>query len=328
MNAHEKHAQPTHGVARRSGFAALMTALVSAMQWRLLLLWILATLLPTWLATAPLGSALQAQFGNSIHAGDIAAGRDLPLLIQGMMKVGEQASPIMAATVTASIVMLLLSPWLTGMIVASLRARRRLGFGELIHGGLGEYWRMLRMLVWSLIPLGIAIGIGAAAMGAADKATEDAILSSDVQATTRIALWLAVIVFMIAHASVEAGRGWLGADSSLRSVIRAWWRGLKLLLRRPIATLGVYLGSIIVGFGLALLLSWLRLNVDGVGMTALVLSFLVTQAMVAALAWGKIVRLHGLSDLAGNALARQVVRQPVARTQPVAAPVEPAAATT
>ncbi len=323
MNAHTQHAESKHGVARRSGFAAWMTALGSAMQWRLLLLWILATLFPAWLATAPLSSALQAQFGNSVHAGDVAAGNNLPLLIQGMMKVGEQATPIAAAMSTAAIVMLLLSPWLTGMIVASLRAKRRLGFGELIHGGLTEYWRMLRMLIWSLIPLGIAIGIGAAAMGAAGKVTEDAILSSDVQNASRIAMLVAAIFFVIAHASVEAGRGWLGADGSLRSVIRAWWRGFKLLLRRPIATLGVYLGSVIVGFGLALLLSWLRLEVDGVGIGAMVLSFLVTQAMVAALAWGKIVRLHGLSDLAGNTLARQTV----ASTKPVATPAEPAAAT-
>ncbi len=313
----------TNGVARRSGFAAWMTALGSAMQWRLLLLWILATLFPTWLATAPLRGALQGQFGNSVQSADIAAGHNLPLLIQGMMKIGEQGAPIVAATTTAAIVMLLLSPWLTGMIVASLRARRRLGFGELIHGGLTEYWRMLRMLIWSLIPLGIAIGIGVAVMGAAGKATDQAILSSEVADASRAAMIVAAILFVIAHASVEAGRGWLGADIGLRSVIRAWWRGLKLLVRRPIATLGVYLGSVIVGFGLALLLSWLRLEVDDVGIGAMVLSFLVTQAIVAALAWGKIVRLYGLADLAGNTLARQTT----ARAKPVAAPVEPAATT-
>lgn len=327
MNAHIKYAESKPGVARRSGFGAWMTALGSAMQWRMLLLWILATLLPTWLAAVPLRAALQAQFGNSIHAGVVAAGHDLPLLIQGMMKIGEQMAPIAAATLSATIVMLLLSPWLTGMIVASLRAKRRLGFGELIHGGLSEYWRMLRMLIWSLIPLGIAIGIGAAAMSAAGKATEDAILASDVQGATRIAMLVAVIFFVIAHASVEAGRGWLGVDISLRSVIRAWWRGLKLLLRRPIATLGVYLGSVIVGFGLALLLSWLRLKVDGVGIAAMIVSFLVTQAIVAALAWGKIVRLYGLSDLAGNTLARQLAGQAAPRAESVAGPVEPAAAT-
>ncbi len=323
MNTYDTHAHPGQGVARRSGLAAWMTAMRSAMQWRLLLLWILATLVPTWLATAPLRGALQGQFGNSVHAGGIAAGHELPLLLQGMMKIGEQGATLTAATMAAAIVMLLLAPWLTGMIVASLRARRRLGFGELIHGGLGEYWRMLRMLAWSLIPLGIAVGIGAALMGAADKATEQAILSSEVANASRMAMIVAAIVFVIAHASVEAGRGWLGADASLRSVIRAWWRGLKLLLRRPVATLAVYLGSIIVGFGLALLLSWLRLGVDGVGIGAMVLSFLVTQAMVAALAWGKIARLYGLSDLAANTLARQ----PATRSKAAAMPADPVAAT-
>lgn len=323
MNTHNISAEPGPDVARRSGFGAWMTALVSAMQWRLLLLWVLATLLPTGLASAPLSSALQAQFGHTIHAGDIAAGHNLPLLIEGMMKIGEQGAPIAAAISTAGIVMFLLSPWLIGMIVASLRARRTLGFGELIHGGLAEYWRMLRTLVWSLIPMGIAIGIGVAAIGAAGKATEQAILSSEVADASRMAMIVAAIVFVLAHATVEASRAWLGADISLRSVIRAWWRGLKLLLRRPIATLGVYLGSVIVGFGLAILLSWLRLEVDGVGTGAMVLSLLVTQAMVAALAWGKIIRLYGLADLAGNTLALQTST----RAKPMVGPVEPVATT-
>lgn len=296
------HTNP--GVSRRSGFAALMAALQSAMQWKLLLLWLLATLVPTWLATFPLWGALQAQFGQSLHASDIAAGHNLPLLIQGLMKLSEQVGPIVGGTFAAALLMLLVSPWLTGMIVASLRAGRRLGFGELVHGGLTEYWRMLRMLLWSMIPIGIALAVAAGLMHLADKTTEQAILSSEVSNASRMAMIVAAIVFVIAHAGVEAGRGWLGADGSLRSVIRAWWRGFKLLLRRPLATLAVYLGSCIIGLGLALVLAWLRIRIDGVGGGAALASLLLTQLMVAALAWSRITRLYGLSDLAGNAIAR------------------------
>ena len=61
---------------------------------------------------------------------------------------------------------------------------------------------------------------------------------------------------------------------------------------------------LIAGYGLALLLAWLRFKVDGVGTGAFILSFLCGQAIVAALAWGRIARLYGMADLAADRLAR------------------------
>lgn len=289
--------------SRRSGLGAAFAALATSLQWRMLLLWILATLIPTVLVATPMWTSLQAQFGHSVHAADIAAGRDLPLLLQGLMKAAEHMGWLGVSLGMSTLIMLLLSPWLSGMVVASLRAGRRLGFGELIHGGLTEYWRMLRMLLWSVLPLGIALMIGAGVMGAMRKSVEDAILASEVDAATRTGVIVAAIVFVLAHATVEAGRGWFGADRTLRSAIRAWWRGLKLLVRRPLATLLVYLVASIVGYGLALLFAWLRVRVDGVGTGAFVLSFLCGQGIVAMLAWGRIARLYGMADLAASRLA-------------------------
>ena len=290
--------------SRRGGLGAALAALKTSLQWRMLLLWILATLVPTLLVATPLWAALQAHFGYSPHAADIAAGRNLPLLLQGFSKVGEQSLSLFAGLAGGGLLMLLLSPWLTGMVVASLRARRRLGLGELVHGGLSEYWRMLRMMLWSLIPLGLALMVGGGISGAAASGVEQPVLASEVESATRVGMIAAAIVFVLAHATVEAGRGWLGADAALRSVIKAWWRGLKLLLRRPLATLLVYIVAGIAGYGLALLFAWLRFKVDGVGTGAFVLSFLCGQAIVAALAWGRIARLHGMADLAADRLAR------------------------
>lgn len=289
--------------SRRGGPGAALAALKSSLQWRLWLLWILATLVPTLLVATPLWATLQAQFGHSVHAAQIAAGKDVPLLLQGIMEVGEHLGWLAVSLGSATVLMLLLSPWLSGMVVASLRAGRRLGFGELVHGGLSEYWRMLRMLLWSAIPLGLALAVGGGLMGALRKGTEHAVLASEVDDAARTGLIVAAVLFVLAHATVEAGRGWLGADRGLRSAIRAWWRGLKLLLRRPLATLLVYLVASIVGYGLALLFAWLRVRVDGVGMGAFVLSFLLGQAIVAMLAWGRIARLYGMADLAADRMA-------------------------
>ncbi len=296
---------PIDTIPRRGGFRALGTALGAALQWRLLLLWLLATLLPTLLATLPLWAALQGIFGHSVHAGDIAAGRNVGLLFQGLGSLGEHAGGLTAGVLAASALMLLLSPFLSAMVVASLRAGHRLGFGELIAGGCREYWRMLRMLLWSVVPLGIALAIGGAVAAAAGEATNGAILASEVDRASRLALAAAVAVFVLLHASVEAGRGWLGADAGLRSVLHAWWRGLVLLVRRPLATLGVYLGATVLALVVAMLFAWLRVRLDGTGAGAFAIAFVLTQGIALALAWGRIVRLYGLADLAANARTRR-----------------------
>src|SRR5690606_5680045 len=195
-------------------------------------------------------------------------------------------------------------PWLTGRVVASMRAGRRLGFGELIRGGLAEYGRLLRMMLWSLIPLGIALAVGGGILGALKDGSEGAIVAADVESATRTGMIVLALLFVLAHATVEAGRGWLGADLALRSVIKAWWRGLMLLLRRPLATLLVYLVASLAGYGLALLFAGLRLEGDGAGGSAALLGFLAAQGIVAMLAFGRIARLYGLGALAEARMAR------------------------
>lgn len=290
---------------RPNGFVALFIGLKSALQWRLLLWWLLALGLPTLLFALPLWSGLQAQFGSSVHAADIAAGRDIPMLVEGFAGMsddggGKAANFGMFAAIALA---LLLSPWLTGMVVAAIRAGRTLRMGELAHGGLAEYWRMLRLQLWSLVPLGAAFAVAAGLFALVDKQAETAILASEVERGRHLALGVAAVLFVVAHSTIEAARGWLGAEASLRSIFRAWWRGTKLAFKRPLATLIVYLGSSLVGYALAALCGYLRIGADGAGLGAFLTGFLLTQAIVVALAWGRIARLYGFAALAQGRIA-------------------------
>lgn len=289
----------SHRPRNRGGFRALASGLRHGLQWRLLLASTLLLLLPTLLLALPVAGWLQAQFAHSLQATAIAAGDDVPLLLEGLLKIREHGAWLGGSAAAATLLALLLSPWLTGMVVASIRAGHTLRLGALLRAGLGEYLRMLRMLVWSLLPLGIALGVGMWALDMA-KPSEQAILASEAEGRSRIALIALVSLLVLAHASVEAGRAWIGADLGLRSVIRAWWRGCKLLLRRPLATLVVYLGTSIVGYGLALGLGVLRVQVDGSSWGGWLAGIVLTQLVVAMLAWGRVARLHGLAELAAD----------------------------
>ncbi len=286
---------------RRGGIAALISGLRNAAQWRLLLWWLLALWLPTLLVALPMWSALQGLWGQSPQAAAIASGKDLPLFADAIMGLDQALGGISVAGLFAFAVTVLLSPWLAGMVVASIRAGRKLRMGELLHGGFAEYGRMFRTLLWSILPLAVAIGLGMAAIHLGTRHEDQAILESEVESGRTIGLIALAVLFVIAHMTVEAGRGWFGADGGLRSAIKAWWRGLKLVLRRPLASLIVYLGTSLFGYVIASLLALWRINVDGAGMGGFLLGLLLAQLAIVFLAWGRIARLYGFADLAGAA---------------------------
>jgi len=310
------------------GPSALLAALAAGLRWRVLLWWTIALALPALIALLPVWSSLQAQFAYSPKAAAIARMDDLPLLIEGLRGMSEQVGGITLAGMVAAAISLLLSPWLTGMVVASIREQRSLRMGELAHGGLGEYGRMFRMLLWSIVPMGIALVVGFAIFGVLGKQADEAILASDAARASNIGLGVLAVLALFAHATIEAARGWIAADIGLRSVLRAWWRGLKLVLRRPLASLAVYLGTAIVGYGLALVFVWLRTKTGGPGMGGFVLGVLVTQLLVAMLAYARVARLHGFAALAADVRVRReaAAAAPKARDEPAVSASEPVTA--
>jgi hypothetical protein len=161
-----------------------------------------------------------------------------------------------------------------------------------------EYPRMLRMMVWAVVPLGVAVGIGSAAMDAAGDYGAKAILASDAETASLAALLLMALLFAIAHASIDAGRAALAIERRRSSAFKAWWAGCKMLLRRPLATMGVYLLISVAGLALAALLGVARLNLPYMGMASFAGGIVLTLLVVMALAWMRSARLFALIELA------------------------------
>ena len=280
-------------------------ALARALQWRLLLVWMAATLLCALLATLPVWTWLAGQLNHALQAPAIAAGQAPLRLIEAMMADDAPMAVLFESVSTSAILMLLLSPLLAGATVAAARSRTPLGFGDLLRGGIGEYGPMLRLLLWSVIPLGAAAAIAMVGIGANEKIHEQAILAADIERGRNIALAVGGVLLLLAHAGIEAGRGWLAADARLRSAFKAWWRGVKLLCRRPLAVLSAYLVPTLCSLLLALLVVALRQRIDASGFGGFLLALLLGCSIAGALAWGKIARLFALRALAEDAHARR-----------------------
>ena len=278
-------------------FAAVPRAARAALQWRMLLLWVLLMLIPTAIVAVPLWQTLSDNLDYSVHAAALAQQLDMTAIADLLGAHGKSSSAFTNSAVMALIVTLLLSPLLSGMAVTAARAAQTPGFRGLAGGAISEYPRMLRMLVWAVVPLGIAAALGGAALEAAEKAAGAAITASDAAPGGWLAAGVMVLLFAVAHATLDAGRAALAIERRRTSAVKAWWSGCKILAKRPLATLGVYLSITAFGLALAALLAVARLNVPGGGMAAFIGALLLTQAIVALLGWMRSARLFALIDV-------------------------------
>lgn len=284
---------------------AFAEALIFAVQWRVWLLWLLALALPAWLGIAPLAQALGEALDLRPDAAALAQGLTLAQVGDLVATLDDASDAISAALMASLVVALLLAPWLSGVSIVAARAVRAPTFAELIGGGLAEYPRQLRLLLWASVPCGLAVlAFGIASAMAAEHAAV-ATLETSARAGERIALGIGVLAFVLAHASIEAARAFIVVRPADGGALRAWWRGVKLLARRPLPAFGLYLAAVIVALVIVAAIAFVRVRIAPIGWPALLGAFVLAQLGVAAIAWGRIARLRALAHLASDDALRR-----------------------
>jgi hypothetical protein len=301
---------PEHDALRklrrpRFGIARALRAAGAALQWRLLLWWAILLLLPALVAALPVWRMLSASLDQSVYAAQLAERLDMLAIADLAGAVQDRwGAAIGAGGMVALACTLLLSPLLSGMTMVAARTPGRLGMSALLVGGAQEYARMLRMLVWALIPLAIAGALIGALFRVAGSSAETAVLESDARRAAHIAAVVAALLFVLVHATIDAGRTLLGSEPRRRSAVVAWWGGVKLLVRRPLALLGSYVVITAAGLGIAALLALGRLHVPALGTGGTIAAFLLTQLIVVTLGWMRSARLFAMMALARDQAVR------------------------
>jgi hypothetical protein len=297
-------------------FPILRQAARAALQWRLLLLWIVVVWIPTGLLALPLLGALVAQLDYSVHAAEWAKAVNVVMLADLMEQLSAGAGAVTGSAIAAAIALIVGIPFLNAMFAGASRSDRSLRLGQLLHAGLTDYGPMLRLMLVALVPLGIALGLGALLIKGAHKYAERAILESDARLATWLAYGVAALLVAYAHAGVDAGRAWLAFEPRKRSAVKAWWRGARLVTLHPWQSLGLYL-TITLGAGLALaVLSVLRLELAGGGVWRFLAGLLIVQVFAAVTAWMHYARLFALLELT-RVHAKRADIAPVRRPEPV-----------
>ncbi len=269
-------------------------------QWRLGLLWIVATLIPALILAVPAGRMLADVLDYSLFANQWAQQWNLSVVFELLENYPQFAPALLGTTVVSGLVTLLLWPLLSAMIVSIAQADEPIGFVALLQGGVRAYGRMARMLLWSLIPYGIAGGIGYEALHWVKTLGRDAILASTTQHQHTAAMFLLIVLLVLAHISIEAGRAQLAINPARRSAVKAWWRGVKLMRAHPLATFGSYLVLTAAGLLIMALLGVLRINLPGASLIGIVLAFSVTQLIVMWVVWMRTSRLFALMQISAD----------------------------
>ena len=285
---------------RRAGFRALLSAMLAAAQWRLLLLWLLLMLLPATVVVLPLWRVLSGLLDHSVHAAALAAHFNAAMFGDVAFALSDSVGWLGGAAVLGLMLTLLLSPFLDGMIIGSGRAGRTLGFGSILQQGFVEYGRMFRMMLWSLPPYLLVIGAGMLGSHLAADHADQAVLESQADLGLRVAGWGVVVVFVLMQAIVESARAAFIADPSLRSATRALGRAIRQLILRPLTTLGFYLVVTLSGLALAGATGVARMHVSAVGVRGFVAALVLGQLMVALIGWMRTARLFALAKVASS----------------------------
>jgi hypothetical protein len=349
------------------------------LQWRLLVLYLLALLPPLALLVFPAWTVFDAQLSHSVHAAALAQQLDLSAMTDLLAAGQRQALAVKVALAAALVCTALLSPLLAGATLTAARntaplprsplsatrraawplsgatrpagvspsqlpaagtlpGRRQSGsplsgeplpdrlqscstlaietspgrpqsgslsakppaapqsFGALLAGGVAEYPRMLRMLLWSAVVMGAVLLAGSLLVAWAQP--QEALLPDEGKIAVYAARAVSALLVWLAVASLDAGRAALVADRRRRSAIRAWWLGVVLLFRHPVLALGSYAVLGVMGFAMAGLFGLARLHAPTGTLAGDMAGVLLTQALVLLLAWFRSARLFALMTVA------------------------------
>ena len=298
-------------------------AVFGSLQWRLLLIWWAALVVPGAVAALPVLHFLRRQLAHSPRAAELVARLDGAAAIELLRQLGQNGADESMAfgLVGSALLTLFVSPFVAGATLAAARSDEPLPLSRLLSGA-GEYYgRMLRTTLAALVPLGAAGGLAAAALKAAEKASRHATTEAAADRNAHLALLAGAAAVFVAHLLADAARAQFAADPGRRSGVVAHWSALGLLVRRPLRSLGLGVIASALGPLLALALMELRLEVVQSNAAQMALAWALAQAAQLTIGWARAARLFGFADLSrADTADRDRTGRPFAMAEPASSP--------
>jgi hypothetical protein len=204
--------------------------------------------------------------------------------------INEKSMPVHAfstASMHFALVFLLYMIFINGGVLTVYREDRKLSKAEFFEMSGGYFWRMVRLMLLSLIPFAILGGIFSAISAWSDKLTDNA-------AGARTGFWVLVIGCLILWALLLLVRIWFDVAECItvaeneRGMIRTTWRSFKGLFGGEGRLLPTYMSIHIVGIVSMIVLCYLWLHVPHARLGVSVILFeLIVLIELAVRLWQK-----------------------------------------
>jgi len=127
-----------------------------------------------FLASLAPGAVLHSVLDKSLYSEEMSKRFDAAVFFELLMKPEVSTSPWMAGSLAAGLIFLFYMLFISGGVLATYHQDRKLTGGQFFECCGEFFWRMVRLLLWSIIPFAIVFGLAAVVQRVSGKMASDA----------------------------------------------------------------------------------------------------------------------------------------------------------
>ena len=286
-----------------------------------LLIWIFfVNLVLGWLSVGAVRNTFSPMLDHSMASQRLVDKFDMAAMIELVRNPEIQLHPLTSGSLHFSLVFLIYMIFINGGVLTVYREDRKLSKAEFFEMSGAFFWRTLRLVLLSLIPLAIVGGLYSALSGWSGRLTEDA-------ANARTGFWMLVAGSIVLWIIALFVRAWFDVAQSLavarneRGMIRSSGRAFMMTIRNLGTIVTTYVCIHIVGI---IAMVALCLVVVYIPHAQFRLSFFVLEILmlieIAVRLWQKAAAMTWVESLPVELPPRAYEPAPVVDLAPVVAP--------
>jgi len=120
------------------------------------------------------GAVLHPVLDKSLYSEEMSKHFDAAGFFELLMKPEVSTAPWMAGSLAAGLIFLFYMLFISGGVLATYHQDRKLSRGQFFESCGDFFWRMVRLLLWSIIPFAIVFGLAAVVQRVSGKMASDA----------------------------------------------------------------------------------------------------------------------------------------------------------
>lgn len=206
------------------------------------------------LASIAPGAVLHSVVDKSLYAEEMSKHFDATVFLELLSKPEVSTLPWMTGSLAAGLIFLFYTLFISGGVLGIYHQDRKLTRGQFFESCGDYFWRMVRLLLWSIIPFGIAFGLIAVVQRVSGKMASDAPRELQGFFVQVGGLFLCLVFALFVRAWFDLAQARTVIDR-VRGMRVLTYRSFVLAVRNVLRLLSMYLTATFVA-GIAVVATW------------------------------------------------------------------------